>query len=164
MSEAILRRAYYELVASFLGQPDLSVFEQNVQKFANNIDIERLSEAVVTYQSGNANPSNGQDKGLWLLAHFVALLRAKPGGSLHSVNLKALYLQLSALSSQIRLGFNRGGEEAPTEDQDTIPRYVHDEISSLVRKEGITDLLERFTLYVLCFIYTPSSSTSTDSG
>ncbi|OIW25055.1 hypothetical protein CONLIGDRAFT_582880 [Coniochaeta ligniaria NRRL 30616] len=138
--------AYHELVASFLVQPDLSFFEKSIHLFSNNIDIAKLSDAVVTYYSGNGSVATGQDNGLWLLAHFIALLRANPAGSLHSINLKALYIQLSALSSQIRIGFASSGEEAATESTDGLPQYVHDQLSSLVRKEGISDLLERFTL------------------
>lgn len=141
------QRAYHELVASFLVQQDLSVFEKNIHVFSHGIDIAKLSEAVVAYSPGSGSAVTGQDNGLWLLAHFVALLKAK-GGSLHSINLKALYIQLSALSSQIRIGFASSGEEATTESQNSLPQYVHDQLSSLVRKEGVSDLLERFTLYV----------------
>jgi ubiquitin-protein ligase E3 C len=138
--------AYHELVASFLVQPDLSVFEKSIQLFSTNIDIAKLSEAVVTYYSESGSVATGQDKGLWLLAHFIALMRANPRGSLHSINLKALYIQLSALSSQIRIGFASPSEEAATESPNRFPQYVHDQLSSLVRKEGISDLLDRFTL------------------
>lgn len=113
--------------------------------FSNSIDIAKLSEAVVSYNPGTVSVVTGQDNGLWLLAHFIALLRAK-GGSLHSINLKALYIQLSALSGQIRIGFASAGEEVAAESQNSIPQYVHEQLSSLVRKEGISDLLERFTL------------------
>lgn len=102
---------------------------------------------MVTYYLGSGSTATGQDRELWLLAHFIALLRANPQGSLHSINLKALYMQLSALSSQIRIAFaSPRGEEAAAESPDSLPQYVHDQLSSLVRKEGISDLLERFTL------------------
>lgn len=109
------------------------------------MDMTKLSEAVVAYNPGSGGAVTGQDNGLWLLAHFIALLGAK-GGSLRSINLKALYIQLSALSSQIRIGFASPSEEATTESQNGLPQYVHKQLSSLVRKEGVSDLLERFTL------------------
>lgn len=146
LAASLRQHAYHELVASFLVQPDLSIFEKHILSFSNNIDIVTLSEAVVTCYLGGGSAVTGQDTGLWLLAHFIALLRANPHGSLHSINLKALYIQLSALSSQIRIAFAPRGEEAAAESPDGLPQYVHDRLSSLVRKEGISDLLERFTL------------------
>ncbi|KAH8904237.1 hypothetical protein BR93DRAFT_984717 [Coniochaeta sp. PMI_546] len=140
------QHAYHELVASFLVQPDLSVFEKSIHVFSNDIDIAKLSQAVVTYYSRSGSVATAQDKELWLLAHFIALLRANPAGSLHSINLKALYIQLSALSGQIRIGFASPSEEASTDSPNALPLYVHEQLSSLVRKEGISDLLERFTL------------------
>ena len=141
-------RAYHELVVSFLGQQDLHVFENSIRTFSSDIYTAKLSEAVVSYYSEHTSAATGQDKGLWLLAHFIALLQAKPGESLHSINLKALYIQLSALSGQIRIGFSSPAEEVRVESRSSLPGYVHDQLRSLVRKEGISDLLERFTLYV----------------
>lgn len=101
---------------------------------------------MVAYYSESGRAAVGQDKELWLLAHFVALLQAKPGESLHSVNLKALYVQLSALSSQIRIGFPSLGGVVDIESKNSLPRYVHDRLTSLVSQEGVSDLLDRFTL------------------
>jgi ubiquitin-protein ligase E3 C len=115
-----------------------------VQLFSEDMDMGQLSEAVITYHP-HGSAVTGEDNGLWLIAHFIALLRAK-GGSLHSSYLRALYIQLSALASQIRICFASPGEAAATESENSLPSYVHDQLSSLVRKEGLSDLLKRFTL------------------
>lgn len=159
--ETLVRDAYYEFVASFLVQRDLYVFEENIHNFANDIDITKVSHAVETYHIGrrmDGLPRDDQEKRLWLLAHFIALMRAKPGESVHSTELQALYDQLSEASSQIRVSFAPLGEGASGESHDALPRYVRDELGSLVDSDGISDLLARFTSYV-CVSPCPFTST-----
>ncbi|KAB5542884.1 glycosyl hydrolase [Coniochaeta sp. 2T2.1] len=140
------QRAYHELVAAFLVQPDLSIFEAKLDLFAENIDVAELSSAVVAYyNSRSSHVVIGQGQELWLLAHFIGLVQTKRGGSRDSVSLKALYTQISYLSSQIKIGFPSAGEEAGQEAENGLPQYVFEQLQSLVTKEGISGLLDRFT-------------------
>ncbi|KAK3316370.1 hypothetical protein B0H66DRAFT_292930 [Apodospora peruviana] len=140
--------AYRQFAFAFLAQPELHLFERNIDSFAAQIDLGRLAESIL---AGMPKASEQQTPFLWLLAHFVALQKSKKkseNSASPSLIPKALYQLLSISSSQIRAGFTRtskGSSEAQ-DFEEVLPPYVRSELASLVDRDEITRLLERFTL------------------
>lgn len=138
--------AYEEFARSFLIQQDILVFEQNVHLISTQIDILRLSAVLIKTLSGSSGDTVHKENQLWRLAHFIALQRANNQESSHPLYLRALSMQLSTLSDEIRAAFS-------TEDSGKTPRlalapYVLGELSTLADKDGVSGLLEKFTSYV----------------
>lgn len=160
---ALANTAYREFAVSFLTQPRNTHFEEEVPRIAQSIDMEALSAAVIRYYSNHPASAESQDERLWLFAHFIDLLRATNAHkdksentvkSNRSINLKALYIQLSALSGRISIASSTRTMTDSSDSKDAsswlaLPQYVEEQLGSLVSQEGISDLLERFTLYVL---------------
>jgi ubiquitin-protein ligase E3 C len=137
---------------SFLTLPDLFLFESNVDFFAADVDVDRLSDSLHSGLIPDPKTPASQARLIWLLCHFIVLQKAKKQLVLHSRSLRVLYSLLSVLSTQIRAGFAasdlkasgdpREMEEVP---QPTLPSYVSDKLSSLTDREEISGLLEKFT-------------------
>jgi ubiquitin-protein ligase E3 C len=137
---------------SFLTLPDLFLFESNVDSFAADVDVDRLSDSLHSGLIPDPKTPASQARLIWLLCHFIVLQKAKKQLVLHSRSLRVLYSLLSVLSTQIRAGFAasdlkasgdpREMEEVP---QPTLPSYVSDKLSSLTDREEISGLLEKFT-------------------
>jgi len=144
----------------FLTCADLPVIQQNPGTLAAIVDHRSLSDVISNaVLSGKKVDTASKDDQLWLLAHFIALSRASPGGQ-DTIYLRALYLQLSRLATDIRLRYNQ--EDALDDDQvsdeddlamvdpatSTLSRFVTDQLEFLVNDEGISELLRRFTTSV----------------
>jgi ubiquitin-protein ligase E3 C len=128
------------------------MFESNVTSFATEVDIDRLSELILATVPGESKTSKSEIAILWLLAHFIALQKAKKQHSLHSLRLKALYLLLTLSSNEIRTAFAPSDMRSSSETQEIedlssqgLPPYVSRELSSLVDKGEISGLLAKFT-------------------
>ncbi|GAB1315989.1 ubiquitin-protein ligase (E3) [Madurella fahalii] len=150
--ESFTRAAYYEFASSFLTQPDLFLFESNVDSFAAHVDINHLSDSLLARLSAEAGTSGPQEGLMWLLAHFVVLQKTRKQEVLHSRSLKALYSLLSAISDQVRAGFAPSDMRDPGESDgveelggQTLPPYVSDKLASLTDRDEISRLLEKFT-------------------
>ncbi|OAA68252.1 glycosyl hydrolase [Niveomyces insectorum RCEF 264] len=130
----------------FLTQP-VRFFEENVARVSQQIDIDALSQAVVdAYRTPKHRPEKAPEELLWLLAHVVDLQRnaRKITHRSSSLYLNAVYAQLSALSGDIRLRLPSSQE--PDEPTSPISPYLVQQIRSLVDKDEITGLLDKFTL------------------
>ncbi|ERS99074.1 hypothetical protein HMPREF1624_04269 [Sporothrix schenckii ATCC 58251] len=141
--ETFTQRAYVEFAASFLTQP-IVLLENTVSSLSQHISLDVLSRAVIDiYETATNKPSRRADELLWLLAHVVdfqrRLIGASQGSSLY---LRAIYTQLSFLNGDVRLQFASG---RMSEDKTSQEEYLAAQIRSLVNKEEITKLLERFT-------------------
>ncbi len=133
-------------------QPDLFLFESNVDIFSADIDVDRLSDSLHGGANTASKTSKSQAGLMWLLAHFIVLQKAKKQLVLHSRSLRVLYSLLSALSAEIRSGFAAAdlkttGEARDIEEvpQPTLPPYVSDKLASLTDRDEIVGLLEKFT-------------------
>jgi len=163
--------AYTALALQFLTCADLPVIQQNPGTLAAIVDHRSLSDVISNaVLSGKKVDTASKDDQLWLLAHFIALSRASPGGQ-DTIYLRALYLQLSRLATDIRLRYNQ--EDALDDDQvsdeddlamvdpatSTLSRFVTDQLEFLVNDEGISELLRRFTTTT-----SPSTGSSEDAN
>ncbi|KAL2257802.1 hypothetical protein VTK26DRAFT_9152 [Humicola hyalothermophila] len=145
--DSFCEAAYYEFAISFLTQPDLYLFEANPDTFVANMDVDRLSKSLHAGMAAESRASRSQTDLMWLLAHFIALQKTRKHLVLHSRSVKVLYSLLSALSSQIRLGFAPADLKSdPEEEPDQIlPSYVSEKLASLTDRNEISRLLEQFT-------------------
>ncbi|KAK3332145.1 hypothetical protein B0T19DRAFT_96051 [Cercophora scortea] len=144
--------AYREFALSFLTQTGVPALECNTEYFSAELDIDRLAESILAAAPAEPGTPEAQDALLWLLAHFIALKKAKKQHKAHSLYPKALYLLLSILAKPIRARFTacdpRGaGDDGEFEQdpQQALPAYVSSQLASLVDKGEISDLLEKFT-------------------
>lgn len=152
--------AYTAIAFQFLACADLPIIQRSPETLAAIVDHRALSNVISTaILSGQKVDTASRDDQLWLLAHFIALSRASPGGQ-DTVYLRALYLQLSRLATDIRLRYNQ--EDALDDDQvsdeddlkmvdptsSTLPRFITNQLEFLVNDEGISELLRRFTTLV----------------
>lgn len=146
---------YRALAFSFLTRPSKRRFEEAIPQLSKNLNMAKLSEAIVTRYSGDGSASETQEQRLWLLAHFIHFLRSTNSQSQSqasfSLDLKAMYLQLSALSNTISVATSTSSQELVksngSKEADglfVLPAYVETQIGSLVSQEGIYDILEKF--------------------
>lgn len=140
---AFTQRAYLEFAASFLTQP-IVLLENTIASLSQHISLDALSRAVIDiYGATEKKPSHSADELLWLLAHVVDFQRRLSGESQGSpLYLRAIYTQLSFLSGDVRVRFanaQKSDNKTPQEE------YLAAQVRSLVDKEEITKLLERFT-------------------
>jgi ubiquitin-protein ligase E3 C len=148
--EQYLDQAYRDFAISYLSQPDLVVLEKNTDLVSKKISIARLSTALITIFSDNTSVVNKPEDRLWLLAHFISLQNTENRETLNSLYLKALYVQLSTLSSEIGPFYtgeaSRMLRKAPSALKHAMTSgYVEEKLKSLVDKHGVSDLLQSFT-------------------
>ncbi|KAK0628869.1 hypothetical protein B0T17DRAFT_523943 [Bombardia bombarda] len=144
--------AYREFALSFLTQHDMALFECNLDSFAAGVDTNRLSESLLAAAPEEPKTAESQAALLWLLAHFIALQRAKKQQALNSLFPKALYLLLSLSANQIRAGFSAPDSRGLTETQEVeevshqaLAPYVSKQLASLIDKGEISGLLDKLT-------------------
>lgn len=144
------QRALKAFALSFLTQPNLELFEANVAAFAAHVDVERVSAAIVEAYTTGWPSSQSSERRLWLLAHFIALGNGKQDTSLGSSYLNAMYIQLSSLHIELRRHhIGRGTTAAPNVSTDSLkrlPLFIEKAIGSLVARDEISHILEKFTM------------------
>lgn len=142
-------RASKSFALCFLTQPNLELFETNVFAFANNINVEKVSAAIVEAHTTGWASSQTADARLWLLAHFIALGNGKQDVSLGSSYLNAMYIQLSSLHTELKKHHIGRGSTSPTDTsggpQKRLPPFIEKAIESLVERDEISHVLEKFT-------------------
>ncbi|KAL1855212.1 ubiquitin-protein ligase (E3) [Diaporthe australafricana] len=139
------RRASTTFALCFLTQPNLELFEGNVGAFAERIDTEKVSAGIVeAYAAGWASTQQA-DARLWLLAHFIALGNATRDSSLGPSYLHALYIQLSSLHVELKKYHIGHATTDSANPKKRLPPFIETAIQSLVEKDEISHVLERFT-------------------
>lgn len=142
------RRAFEAFALCFLTQPNLEFFEGNVYAFAERVNTEKISAAIVeAYTTGWASGQT-TDARLWLLAHFIALGNSRKTISPGPSYLNALYIQLSSLHGDLKKYHIGQGSNSPTESDNfkkRLPPFIEGTIESLVEKDEISNILEKFT-------------------
>ncbi|KAG6361179.1 hypothetical protein INS49_009403 [Diaporthe citri] len=139
------RRASKAFALCFLPQPNLKLFEGNVGAFAERIDLEKVSAGIVEAYAAGWASTQQTDARLWLLAHFIALGNSTGDSALGPSYLHALYIQLSSLHLDLKK-YHIG--HATTDSgiaKKRLPPFIERAIQSLVEKDEITHVLERFT-------------------
>ncbi|KAJ4392995.1 ubiquitin-protein ligase (E3) [Gnomoniopsis smithogilvyi] len=133
----------------FLTQPKLELFESNVFAFAKNFNVEKVASAIVEAYTTGWGFSQPVDARLWLLAHFIALGNGKRDVSLGSSYLNAIYLQLSSLLPTLKKHHIGQGPTTTTDTSDEphqrLPPFIEKAVESLVARDEISHILERFT-------------------
>lgn len=143
------QRASRAFAICFLTQPHLKLFEANVAAFAKRVDVEKVAAAIVEAYSTGWSASQPADVRLWLLAHFVALGNSKKDVSLGSSYLNAMYIQLSGLHVELKR-YHIGQASSPglgsaSESDKKLAPFIEKAIESLVERDEISHILERFT-------------------
>lgn len=134
---------------SFMTQPNLELLEANSNHFAKTIAVEKVSFAIV--ESYTAGWASGQpaDVRLWLLAHFIALGTGQRDVSLGSSYLNAMYIQLSSLHVELKKHHIGSGPissvDSTSNGQKRLPPFVEKMVESLVQRDEISYVLEKFT-------------------
>lgn len=133
----------------FLTQPNLELFEANVAAFAERVDVEKVSAAIVESYSTGWATSQPADVRLWLLAHFIALGNSKKDVSLGCSYLNAMYIQLSGLHVELKKHHVGQGPtsaaDSSIEAKRRLPPFIEKAIESLVDRDEISHILEKFT-------------------
>ncbi|KAK1827684.1 hypothetical protein QBC39DRAFT_167566 [Podospora conica] len=144
--------AYREFALAFLSQRDLPLFENHIDKFAPEINLELLSEAMLDPPPQEPKTPEAQSAFLWLLAHFIALRKAKPQQTLYLLGLKTVYRLLCTSSNLIRERFSRSSSRGTSSDPESVERnrerlapYVSGCLESLIDQNEIASLLDELT-------------------
>lgn len=89
---------------------------------------------------------------LWLLAHFIALRKAKPQQKLYLLGLKTVYVLLCTSSNLIGERFSGSSSRGASSEQDSVERnrerlapYVSRCLESLIDQKEIASLLDELT-------------------
>ena len=148
ISQVTGRLASNAFALCFLTQPNLELFESNVSAFAARVDTEKISAAIVeAYATGWASRQPTEAR-LWLLAHFIALGNSRKDVSPGPSYLNALYVQLSSLHGELKKYHIGQGPKIPADSGDSKQRlspFINKAIESLVEKDEISNILEKFT-------------------
>lgn len=132
----------------FLTTPDMRLFEDNVAAFSERIDIQKVSASVVEAYAAGWISSYGTESRLWLLAHFIALGNATRDSALGPSYLHALYVQLSSLHLELKryhIGHATTDSATAKKRLPSCMAFIERAVQSLVAKDEITHVLERFT-------------------
>lgn len=142
---------YASLASEFLTKPNITLFENNMGHFAMLIDAGQLSNAVIhVYTLARVMTGPPEDL-LWLLAHFVHLTGAQMHSQPTVAQIRSIFIQLSALTSEIsarlatRSSASLSDEGNGNENQPTIDPYLSQHLLWLISNEGTSKILRDFT-------------------
>lgn len=125
----------------------------NLRELARVVNIKLISEALIRASKSTSLPVVHTQSRLWLLAHLINLHRLQNGNAQEPVYMRALSLLLSSSASEIvdRIdaedseSLNRSGNEEDLDMSKTaLPKFVKDELITLVDKQSVTELLAKF--------------------
>jgi ubiquitin-protein ligase E3 C len=133
---------------------DLSESLGGLEELAASVNIELLSEALVLASKSNALLAVQPQPRLWLLAHLIRLNRLRHGTSQEPIYMRALSVLISSSVGEIVGRIDADDSEplphSADDEDDThinaqpLPRFVKEELITLVNKQSITGLLEKF--------------------
>ncbi|EHK99544.1 putative E3 ubiquitin protein ligase [Glarea lozoyensis 74030] len=122
---------------------------------ASVVEVGAISAALIREFASNAEIAIENDARLWLLAHFISLHRLQKRNNQESNYIRALSMQLSSSSVDIvgRIDVNDPTSLQDLDDDETdsrsaspLPKFIEDELLSLVNQDSITGLLEKFNV------------------
>jgi ubiquitin-protein ligase E3 C len=133
---------------------DLSEKLGGLEELAASVNIELLSETLVRASKANALLAVQPQPRLWLLAHLIRLNRLRHSTSQVPIYMRALSVLISSSASEIVERIDADEPESQphsADDEDDthinaqpLPRFVKEELVTLVNKQSITGLLEKF--------------------
>ncbi|KPM34046.1 hypothetical protein AK830_g12527 [Neonectria ditissima] len=148
------QRIYHAYAFSFLTTNNLYLFEDNIDVFSKAVSAPSLANAILDEMSSASTGRHSKDGLLWLIAHFIDLGRLTLDASHRFNYLEILYTLLSSLSQDVsvRIGI-KASAESPSSDEpheeallQPIDPYIAGKLLSLVEKEGISKLLQDFSI------------------
>lgn len=147
--------AYSAFALVFLPTANLSKILGGLEELAGFVNVTYLSEAIIRAAASTALFAVEAELRLWLLAHFINLHRLNRGVSQEPGYMRAISILLSSSASEIvdRIDIEDmdGLQQAGEEDDEghafllPLPRFVKDELITLVDKQSITGLLAKFS-------------------
>ena len=133
---------------------DLSETLGGLEELAASVNIEFLSETLIRASKTNTLLAIQPQPRLWLLAHLIRLNRLRHGTSQEPIYMRALSVLISSSASEIVGRIDTDDSEtlphSADDEDDThinaqpLPRFVKEELATLVNKRSITGLLEKF--------------------
>ncbi|TQV97542.1 hypothetical protein V2A60_006706 [Cordyceps javanica] len=143
--------SYISCTSHFLTKEDITLFENNIDRFASIIDANRLGEAIAYIYTLPRTLTSPPDQLLWLLAHSIQLTRAQMLAHAGVGQIRSIFIQLSALSSEIsaRVTPKPLTTESDTDsggvNQPPINPYLSRHLLWLISNEGTSKILRDFT-------------------
>lgn len=147
---------YSAMASWFLTIPDLEARLGGLQELASKMSVTRLAAAIVRDYSDISKSQSNPEAKLWLLAHFIAIFNLRDHREQEPELLRALSLQLSTCSVDIvgridgvkpisnaikaKERQNNGGAVQ------VLPSFISTQLKSLLNKDAIVGLLQRFNL------------------
>ncbi|KAM3508635.1 hypothetical protein MY11210_006637 [Beauveria gryllotalpidicola] len=144
-------QAYTYFTSHFLTKANITLFETNIDSFASIIDASHLGDAIACVYALPRPSTASTDELLWLFAHFVQLTRAQMHSHAGVGQIRSIFIQLSALSSEISARVTPKTLTAELdEDFDSIsqPRvdpYLSHHLLWLISNDGTSKILRDFT-------------------
>ncbi|KAL7899669.1 hypothetical protein HDV64DRAFT_246883 [Trichoderma sp. TUCIM 5745] len=143
---------YSALALRFLSTDNLHFFEQNIDHVGEFINMEKLATEILRLYTYKSDILPDKDHLLWLFAHYIDLSRAQKNSSQNLINLKAIFTQLSALSSEINVRIST--QPSPEQLDDATAEslifpstsYINQQLLRLVDSNGISSLLRDFSI------------------
>lgn len=129
----------------------LVLFENNVAAFASFIDIGQLSDAIAYLYTQPRASTSPPDDLLWLLAHFVHITGTQMHSDPSIGQIRSIFIQLSALSSDISARVTPKSLSTEADDQDdamnlhTTDPYLSEHLMWLISNQGTSKILRDFT-------------------
>ncbi len=130
----------------------------DLEELAAHVNIDLLSEALIRASKTNTLLAVQPQPRLWLLAHLIRINRIRHGTNQEPIYMRALSVLISSSASEIVGRIDADELESlhhSTDDEDDthintqpLPRFVKEELVTLVNKQSITGLLEKFNTYV----------------
>jgi ubiquitin-protein ligase E3 C len=132
----------------------LSEILGGLTELAASVNIDLLAKALIGASQSNTLLAISPQHRLWLLAHLIRINRLRHGANQESIYMRALSVLISSSASEI-VGRIDADESEPlhndTDDEDDLqinmqplPQFVKEELVTLVNKQSITGLLEKF--------------------
>ncbi|KAL7924694.1 hypothetical protein ACQKWADRAFT_255352 [Trichoderma austrokoningii] len=144
--------AYSAFALRFLAMDNLQFFEENIDHMSEVINMEKLTTEILRLYTYKSDILPDKDHLLWLLSHYIDLSRAQKNSTQNLMSLKALFIQLSALSSEINIHISTQASPEQLNNAATRPRffsstsYVTQQLLRLIDTNGISSLLRDFSI------------------
>jgi ubiquitin-protein ligase E3 C len=132
------QEAYESLCAAFLTTPDLDQY-LNLASIAQRLNFDTLAHTLHRLSSSLSSVSSKQGI-LWLLAYFISFSQKHNTAQETSANIQVTKT-ISSLLTQVSDLIEPQGSIHNTRAQTETPRFVQNQISTLINQDGIQNLL-----------------------
>jgi ubiquitin-protein ligase E3 C len=142
---------YNAFALNFLAIANLSEVLGGLEEVSAFVNMKLLSQALTSGSSSTYLLTLPPETRLWLLSQFIALCRCQEGINQEPVYLRALSVMVSASANDIVGRIDAVEQEGHSDDDDEglaplLPKFVKEELETLVNKQSITGLLAKFEM------------------